>query len=87
MKNGQQSIIRGVNLYFEATQKKGKLNFTDGWFDLPSEYGWTLLILKEKSVLTKKDTIHNIPIQEIAYDLHSSRVSLFRGFKKLEEWR
>lgn len=40
--------------------------------------------LKEKSRITKENTIHNTH-QEIAYDLHSSRVVISRLLKKLEE--
>lgn len=40
--------------------------------------------LKEKARITKEDTIHNTH-QEIAYDLHSSRVVISRLLKKLEQ--
>ncbi|MBU2997298.1 Crp/Fnr family transcriptional regulator [Cellulophaga baltica] len=40
--------------------------------------------LKEKSRITNTKTIHNTH-QEIAYDLHSSRVVISRLLKKLEE--
>tara|TARA_R110002012_G_scaffold321944_1_gene552604 strand:- start:50843 stop:51553 length:711 start_codon:yes stop_codon:yes gene_type:complete len=43
-----------------------------------------LNFLKEKSRINKEDTIHNTH-QEIAYDLHSSRVVISRLLKKLEE--
>ena len=40
--------------------------------------------LKEKARITKEDIIHNTH-QEIAYDLHSSRVVISRLLKKLEQ--
>lgn len=40
--------------------------------------------LKEKARINKDDTIHNTH-QEIAYDLHSSRVVISRLLKKLEQ--
>tara|TARA_R110000868_G_scaffold145181_4_gene365255 strand:+ start:32909 stop:33541 length:633 start_codon:yes stop_codon:yes gene_type:complete len=40
--------------------------------------------IKEKSRINKDNTIHNTH-QEIAYDLHSSRVVISRLLKKLEE--
>ena len=40
--------------------------------------------LKEKARVTKDDIIHSTH-QEIAYDLHSSRVVISRLLKKLEE--
>ena len=40
--------------------------------------------LKEKARITKEDVIHNTH-QEIAYDLHSSRVVISRLLKKLEQ--
>lgn len=42
--------------------------------------------LKEKARVTKDDIIHSTH-QEIAYDLHSSRVVISRLLKKLEEMR
>jgi len=39
--------------------------------------------LKEKARINSTDTIHNTH-QEIAYDLHSSRVVISRLLKKLE---
>jgi CRP/FNR family transcriptional regulator len=40
--------------------------------------------LKEKNRINKDNSIHNTH-QEIAYDLHSSRVVISRLLKKLEE--